>query len=107
MATRNALSFATPTAPQAPLRGPRLPGADALSAALRGIGRRALDAVEGHLARRRRMRRADETYRALSRLSDRELNDIGLMRAEIADVAQALASESPGSRATIADLRRG
>ena len=53
-----------------------------------------------------RARRARRTYRELSALSDRQLNDIGLWRSELPFIAEAVAAGSPQSGATLADLPR-
>jgi len=55
----------------------------------------------------RRTRRARRTNRELSALSDRQLRDIGLHRAQIADVAEAVAAQAPATGLSIADLRQG
>ncbi len=54
----------------------------------------------------RRVRGERETYRNLSRLSDRQLKDIGISRSEIGNVAQAVAAEPPEAGLTIAELRQ-
>ncbi len=54
----------------------------------------------------RRVYRRRKTYRELSRLSDRQLKDIGISRSEIDGVAQTLAGESPEVGLTIADMRQ-
>lgn len=102
MNMRHTWSYATPTAPQqAPRRGP----ADVLGDSILGVGHAVATAFARHAARVRRERRARETYRELSRLSDRELNDIGLLRGEIATIADAVTSQPPRTGVTLADLR--
>lgn len=54
----------------------------------------------------RTARRAQRTRRELSALSDRQLEDIGLVRAEIADIARAVAEEPPEVGVTLANLRQ-
>jgi len=54
----------------------------------------------------RRSRRQHQTYGALIRLSDRALDDIGLARSEIGNVAHAVAAAPLEAGLTIADLRR-
>ncbi len=54
----------------------------------------------------RRARRARETYGPLSRLNDRQLQDIGISRSEIGEIAQAVAVAPPGVGLTIAELRQ-
>ncbi len=54
----------------------------------------------------RRARGERETYRNLSRLSDRQLQDIGISRSEIGDIAQAVAAEPPEAGLTLAELRQ-
>jgi uncharacterized protein YjiS (DUF1127 family) len=54
----------------------------------------------------RQNNRASVTYRALSRLSDYQLKDIGIWRSEIDSIAQAVATEPPEVEVTLADLRR-
>lgn len=54
----------------------------------------------------RRARRADKTYRVLNALSDRQLRDIGLNRAAIVLVAEAVAMGSPWVGFTVEELRR-
>ncbi len=62
--------------------------------------------VRGLIEAVRRVRRERETYGALSRLSDRHLQDIGISRSEIGSVAQAVAAEPPEAGLTIAELRQ-
>ena len=62
--------------------------------------------VRGLIEAVRRARRASETYGSLSRLNDRQLQDIGISRSEIGSVAQAVAEAPPGAGLTIAELRR-
>ncbi len=62
--------------------------------------------VRGLIEVLRRVRRERETYRNLSRLSDRQLRDVGLSRSEIGSVAQAVAAEPPEAGLTIAELRQ-
>ena len=102
MKMRHAWSYATASAPQqAPRSGP----ADLLGASILGVGHVVAAAFGRHAARVRRERRARETYRELNRLSDRELNDIGLLRGEIATIADAVTSQPPRTGLTLADLR--
>jgi len=54
----------------------------------------------------RRVRGDGQTYDALSRLSDRQLQDIGISRSEIGEIAQAVAVERPEAGLTLAELRR-
>ncbi len=54
----------------------------------------------------RRARGERETYRNLSRLSDRQLKDIGISRSEIGGIAQAAAAEPPKAGLTLAELRQ-
>ncbi len=54
----------------------------------------------------RRANRERETYGALSRLNDRQLQDIGLSRSEIGSIAQAVAAEPPEAGLTIAEMRQ-
>lgn len=77
-----------------------------LASAIRALVHAVSAPLQGIAAARRRARRAQETYRQLSRLSDHDLNDIGLLRAEIGSVADALAAEPRAARLTVADLRR-
>jgi len=62
--------------------------------------------VGGLIEAVRRARRASETYGSLSRLNDRQLQDIGISRSEIGSIAQAVAEAPPGDGLTIAELRR-
>jgi uncharacterized protein YjiS (DUF1127 family) len=62
--------------------------------------------VGGLIEAVRRARRASETYGSLSRLNDRQLQDIGISRSEIGSIAQAAAEAPPGDGLTIAELRR-
>ena len=54
----------------------------------------------------RRVNRERETYRNLSNLDDRHLQDIGISRYEIGEIAQAVAMEPPEAGLTIAELRQ-
>ncbi len=54
----------------------------------------------------RQARRARRTAAALSELSDRQLDDIGLTRGEIRSVSRAAAAAVPEVRPTLAELRR-
>ncbi len=60
--------------------------------------------VRGLIEAVRRVRRERETYGRLSRLSDHMLQDIGISRSEIGNVAQAVAAEPPEAGLTIAEL---
>jgi uncharacterized protein YjiS (DUF1127 family) len=51
-------------------------------------------------------RRAGETFRALNRLSDRQLQDIGISRSEIGSVANMIAAKPLAAGMTIAELRQ-
>ncbi len=62
--------------------------------------------VRGLVEALRRAYREGKTHRALSRLSDRQLRDIGISRSEIGSIAQAVAVAPPEVGLTIADLRR-
>jgi uncharacterized protein YjiS (DUF1127 family) len=62
--------------------------------------------VGGLIEAVRRARRASETYGSLSRLNDRQLQDIGISRSEIGSIAQAVAEAPPGGGLTIAELQR-
>ena len=71
----------------------------ALTAPLRALVR-ALDRTLGQA------RRAGETFRALNRLSDRQLQDIGISRSEIGSVANAIAAKPLATGTTLAELRQ-
>jgi uncharacterized protein YjiS (DUF1127 family) len=62
--------------------------------------------VRGLVEALRRAYREGKTHRALSRLSDRQLRDIGISRSEIGSVAQAVAAEPPEAGLTLAELRQ-
>ncbi len=62
--------------------------------------------VRGLVEALRRAYREGKTHRALSRLSDRQLRDIGISRSEIGRVAQAVAAEPPEAGLTLAELRQ-
>jgi uncharacterized protein YjiS (DUF1127 family) len=66
----------------------------------------ALRVVVEPISRARRARRAKKTYRVLNALSDRQLRDIGLNRAEIEFLAEAVAMGSPWIGFTVEELRR-
>jgi uncharacterized protein YjiS (DUF1127 family) len=51
-------------------------------------------------------RREGENFRALNRLSDRQLHDIGISRSEIGIVAKAIAAKPLEAGMTIAELRQ-
>ncbi len=76
------------------------------SAAFYATWRAVTAGVGGLIEAVRRARRASETYGRLSRLDDRQLQDIGISRSEIGSIAQAVAEATPGTGLTIADLRR-
>ena len=54
----------------------------------------------------RRVRRERETFGALSRLSGRHLQDIGISRSEIGSVVQAVGATAPEAGVTLAELRQ-
>lgn len=54
----------------------------------------------------RRARGERETYLALSRLNDRQLQDIGISRSEFRSIAKAVAVAPPEAGLTIAELRQ-
>ncbi len=62
--------------------------------------------VRGLIEALRRAYREGKTHRALSRLSDRQLRDIGISRSEIGSVAQAVAAEPLAAGLTLAELRQ-
>ena len=62
--------------------------------------------VRGLIEAVRRVGRERETYGALSRLSDRQLRDVGLSRSEIGSVVQAIAVAPPEVGLTLAELRQ-
>jgi len=69
--------------------------------------RSGVSAVAGNLAGLvSRARRADRTSRALTALSDRQLRDIGVNRADIESVAEAVAAQGSPTGVTLEDLRR-
>lgn len=76
------------------------------ASAFRTLGRAASVPFRRIAESRRRALRAEETYRQLSRLSDQDLNDIGLLRSEIGRVAEALAAQPREARLTITELRQ-
>lgn len=80
--------------------------AGALDAAIGPAARFVAAPLHRLAGRLRRARRARATCAQLDRLSDHELDDIGILRAEIGPVAEALAAEPRGSRLTIAELRQ-
>ncbi len=76
------------------------------SAAFYAAWRAATAAVRGLIEALRRAYREGKTHRALSRLSDRQLRDIGISRSEIGSVAQAVAADPPEAGLTLAELRQ-
>jgi uncharacterized protein YjiS (DUF1127 family) len=76
------------------------------SAAFYATWRAVTARVGGLIEAVRRFRRARETYGPLSRLNDRQLQDIGISRSEIGSIAQAVAVAPPGVGLTIAELRQ-
>ncbi len=62
--------------------------------------------VRGLIEALRRANREGKTHRALIRLSDRQLKDIGISRSEIGGVAQAVAAEPLEAGLTLAELRQ-
>ncbi len=76
------------------------------SAAFYAAWRAVTAGVGGLIEAVRRARRASETYGSLSRLNDRQLQDIGISRSEIGSIAQAAAEAPPGDGLTLAELRQ-
>jgi uncharacterized protein YjiS (DUF1127 family) len=76
------------------------------SAAFYATWRAVTAPIHGLIEALRRARRERETFGALSRLSDRQLQDIGISRSEIGSIAQAVAVEPPEVGLTITDLRQ-
>jgi uncharacterized protein YjiS (DUF1127 family) len=79
--------------------------AAAFYAAFTALGRAIAAPVEWLLKGLRSTDRKRATYQALSRLSDHQLQDIGVWRSEIASVAEAVAKQPPEVEVTLADLR--
>jgi uncharacterized protein YjiS (DUF1127 family) len=88
------------------LRGHLRKANEARSATFYAAWRAVTAPVRGLIEALRRVRRERETYGALSRLNDRQLQDIGLSRSEIGSIAQAVAAEPPEAGLTIAELRQ-
>lgn len=80
--------------------------AAAFYAAWKATVRVLVDPVRALVERIHHARRARATYRELSALSDHHLRDIGLFRAEIAGIADAVAASSPDVGLTLAELRQ-
>jgi uncharacterized protein YjiS (DUF1127 family) len=76
------------------------------SAALYATWRAVTAPVRGLIEAVRRARREGVTFGALSRLNDRQLQDIGISRSEIGSVAQAVAATAPEAGLTVKDLRQ-
>lgn len=106
MRTEKTRSYSNLPEPDEIAQRARAARAAILSGAVKYVLRQVSASFRELVEARRRARRAQETYRQLSRLSDRDLNDIGLSRAEIDTVAEALAAEPRDARLTIADLRQ-
>ncbi len=88
------------------LRGHLRTANEARSAAYYATWRAVTAPVRGLIEALRRARRERETYRALSRLNDHQLRDIGISRSEIGSIAQAVAVEPPEAGLTLAELRQ-
>ncbi len=76
------------------------------SAAFYATWRAVTAPVRGLIEAVRRARREGVTFGALSRLNDRQLQDIGISRSEIGSVAQAVAATAPEAGLTLAELRQ-
>ena len=76
------------------------------SAAFYAAWRAVTAPVRGLIEAVRRFRREGATYGVLSRLNDRQLQDIGISRSEIGEVAQAVAATAPEAGLTLAELRQ-
>lgn len=80
--------------------------AAAFYAAWKAAVRAVADPVREVGERIRRASRVRRTYRELSALSDHHLRDIGLVRGEIAGIADTVAGASPEVGLTLAELRQ-
>jgi uncharacterized protein YjiS (DUF1127 family) len=80
--------------------------AAAFYAAFTAIGRAIAAPIGALVEALRQNNRANATNRALSRLDDHQLKDIGIWRSEINSIAQAVAAEPPEVEVTLSDLRR-
>jgi len=88
------------------LRGHLRKANEKRSAAYYATWRAVTAAVRGLIEAVRRFRGERETYRKLSRLNDRQLQDIGISRSEIGSIAKTVAAEPPEAGLTIAELRQ-
>jgi uncharacterized protein YjiS (DUF1127 family) len=79
---------------------------EARSATFYAAWRAATAPVRGLIEALRRAYREGKTHSALTRLSDRQLGDIGISRSEIGSVAQAVAAEPLEAGMTLAELRQ-
>jgi uncharacterized protein YjiS (DUF1127 family) len=88
------------------LRGHLRAANEARAATIYAVWRKVTAPVRGLIEAVRRANRVRATHKALSRLSDRALRDIGISRSEISYVAHETAGAPPEVGLTIADLRQ-
>ena len=88
------------------LRGPLRAANEARAAAYYTVWRALTAPLRALVQALDRARSAGETFRALNRLSDHQLQDIGISRSEIGSVANAVAAKQLETGVTLAELRQ-